>query len=70
MDVKVGCGPLLSYLLRAIAGTEEAVTVLPAALECLQVRRGVVLEQVLLKVLHHTKDQRAAVPLLTHMNTH
>lgn len=63
MDNTNECVPVVWYLFGAVASTEEGVTAFPAALERLQARRGVVLEQVLLEVLHHTEDQRATVPL-------
>lgn len=49
-------GRELPYLFGAVAGGEEGVAVPPAAFECLLCWAGVVVQQVLLQVLHHTKD--------------
>lgn len=53
------------YLLGAVACAEKLFTFFPAALERLEVGAGVVVDQVLLQVLLHPKDQPAAVPLWT-----
>lgn len=49
-------------LFGAIAGGKEGVAVSPAAFERLLRWVGVVIQQVLLKVIHHAKDQSTAVP--------
>lgn len=52
-----------SYLVGVVAHGEEGVAVPPAAFEGLEAGAGVVTEHVLLQVLLHAEDQRAAVPL-------
>lgn len=54
---------LYCYRFETVAGVEEEVTVPPAALERLLRVAGVVVQQMLLQVLHYTKDERASMPL-------
>ena len=53
------------HLLGAAAWGERLFTVFPGALERLRVAAAVISDQVLLQMLRHPKDQRAAVPLST-----
>ena len=60
---------LFCYLFGAVARAEELVAAPPAALEGLEAVVGVGVSQVLLQVLPHAEDQRAAVPLQTKRHT-
>lgn len=53
------------YPLGAGARADKLFTVFPAALQHLDFGSGVLVDQVLLQMLHHPVDQRAAVPLST-----
>ena len=53
----------ISYLLGATACAEDLITVFPATFEEADV--GVIVDQMLLQMFSHTKDQRTAMPLST-----